>query len=143
MAIEWDSLIVEMVFLSAIIFFSVYLEQWIFNRSQRNEDEKTRKNLLKHVKEDLHHKLKFINESIMYKDYKPFFTDVWDGVIFTGKQSLLSFDIFQTIQRTYSWMKYYNSELEINKSKNYDEKIFIELLNETNKSIKKTLEKLE
>ncbi len=142
MAIEWDSLFVEMAFLSAIIFFSVYLEDWISKRSKKRDDEKTRKNLLKHIKEDLNHKIKFIDESITYKDYKPFFTDMWDAVIFAGNQSLLTFDTFQIIQRTYSWMKYYNSELEINKNKGYDEHILIELLNETNKSIEKTLEKI-
>ena len=32
----------------------------------------------------------FIEESRQYKDYKPFFTDMWDAVILTGIHSLLS-----------------------------------------------------
>lgn len=41
---------------------------------------------------------------------------MWDAIILSGKQSLLSFELFQSVQLTYSWMKYYNSELESNKN---------------------------
>ncbi|MFB5600109.1 MAG: hypothetical protein ACE5SW_07795 [Nitrososphaeraceae archaeon] len=41
---------------------------------------------------------------------------MWEAIILSGKQSLLSFELFQSVQLTYSWMKYYNSELESNKN---------------------------
>jgi hypothetical protein len=47
---------------------------------------------------DLENKLRFIGESHQYKDYKPFFTDMWDVVILTGRHSLLSFEIFEDLQ---------------------------------------------
>jgi hypothetical protein len=61
------------------------------------------------------------------------------------KASLISFELFQSIQRTYSWLKYYNTELQgINdKDKETKEKILIELLEEIRKSITKTMKKLE
>jgi len=37
--IEWGVIIVEMSFLAGIIYFSVYLEQWAYMRSQKKEDE--------------------------------------------------------------------------------------------------------
>ncbi|HEY7228630.1 MAG TPA: hypothetical protein VH481_10960 [Nitrososphaeraceae archaeon] len=40
--IEWDSLIVEMVILAAIIFFSVYLEHWIYRRRENEKENKER-----------------------------------------------------------------------------------------------------
>jgi hypothetical protein len=64
---------------------------------------------------DLDNKLRFIEESRQYKDYKPFFTHMWDAVILTGRYSLLSFETFEDLQHTYSWMKYYNTELDVNK----------------------------
>jgi hypothetical protein len=84
----------------------------------------------------------FIDESLQYKDYKPFFTDMWDAVVLAGKHSLLPFDLFQSLQRTYSWMKYYNSELE-SRNRNLDEKVVKELLEDVRKTIKKSLLKLE
>lgn len=83
----------------------------------------------------------FIDESLQYSDYKPFFTDMWDAVVLAGKHALLPFDIFQVLQRTYSWMKYYNSELESG-NKNLDEKVAKELLEDVRKSINKSLAKL-
>ena len=56
--------------------------------------------------------LHFIDETHQYSDYKPFFTDMWDAIILAGKRALLPFELFQSLQRTYSWMKYYNSELD-------------------------------
>jgi hypothetical protein len=47
---------------------------------------------------DLENKLRFIEESRQYKDYKPFVTDMWDAVILTGRHSLLSFEIFEDLQ---------------------------------------------
>jgi hypothetical protein len=67
------------------------------------------------IKDELEKKLRFIDELIQYKDYKPFVTDMWDAVVLAGKHGLLPFDLFQSLRHTYSWMKYYNSELESSK----------------------------
>jgi hypothetical protein len=106
------------------------------------EDEKTIKNIIRFIKDDLERRLAFIDESFQYNDYKPFFTDMWDAVILSGKQSLLPFDLFQSIQRSYSWMKYYNSEIESNKRGNNDEKVLRELLDDVKKSIEKSVIKI-
>ena len=100
------------------------------------------KNIIRFIKDDLGHRLGFIDESLQYQDYKPFFTDMWDAVILSGKQSLLPFELFQSIQRSYSWMKYYNSEIESNKRGNLDEKVLKELLDDVKKSIEKTIIKI-
>lgn len=70
---------------------------------------------------------------------------MWDSIIISGKHTLISFELFQSIQRTYSWLKYYNTELQDNndKDKETKEKILIELLEEIRKSITKTMKKLE
>ena len=142
MAIAWDYLTVELVLLAGIIYFSVYLEHWAYRRSQLKEDEKAIKNIIRFIKDDLGHRLGFIDESLRYQDYKPFFTDMWDAAILSGKQSLLPFELFQSIQRSYSWMKYYNSEIESNKRGNLDEKVLKELLDDVKKSIEKTIAKI-
>ena len=141
MTIEWDVLIVEMSFLAAIIYFSVYLEHWVYTRSQKQEEKRTRRNIMMFIKNDLEQRLHFIEESLQYKDYKPFFTDMWDAVVLAGKHALLPFELFQILQRTYSWMKYYNSELE-SSNRNLDEKVVNELLEDVRKSINKSLTKL-
>lgn len=143
MAIEWDILIIEMLLLAGIIWFAVYIEHWAYKRSQQKEDKKTRKNILIFIKDDLEHRLDFIEESLQYKDYKPFFTDMWDAIILSGKQSLLSFELFQSVQRTYSWMKYYNSELESHKNNSQEERVLIELLGDVKKWVNKSLEQIE
>ena len=143
MVIEWDSLIIEMFLLAGIIWFTVYLEHWSYKRSQQQEDKKTRNNIFMFIKDDLGHRLDFIGESLQYRDYKPFFTDMWDAIILSGKQSLLSFELFKSVQRTYSLMKYYNNELETNKQNPQEEKILIELLGDVKKSINKSLEQIE
>jgi hypothetical protein len=142
MTIEWDYLIVEMVLLAGIIWFTVYIEHFAYRRSQLNEDKKTVKNIIRYIKNDLENRLGFIDESLQFKDYKPFFTDMWDAVILSGKQSLLQFDLFQSIQRSYSWMKYYNSELDISKKGDIDEKVLEELLDDVKKSIEKSISKI-
>ena len=111
--IEWDSLIVEMLILAAIIWFAVYLENWTYRRSEKQKEQKERKYLIILIDNDLKQRLRFIDESQQFKDYKPFFTDMWDAVVLAGKQSLLPFNVFQNLQRTYSWMKYYNNELDV------------------------------
>ena len=83
--------------------------------------------------------MRFIEESHQYKDYKPFFTDMWDAIILTGRHSLLSFETFEDLEHTYSWMKYYNTELDVNKS---DEDVLRDLLNEVTKSISQSLKNL-
>jgi hypothetical protein len=41
---------------------------------------------------------------------------MWDAVILGCKQAVLSFETFENLQHTYSWMKYYNNELEQDRS---------------------------
>ena len=76
MAIQWDSLVVEMILLAGIIWFAVYIEHWAYKRTQQEEDKKTRNNIFIFMKDDFEQRLRFIGESINYKDYKPFFTDM-------------------------------------------------------------------
>ena len=142
--IEWDSLIVEMLILAAIIWFAVYLEHWTYRRSEKQKERKEKRNLLIFIDNDLKQRLRFIGESQQFKDYKPFFTDMWDAVVLAGKHSLLPFNVFQNLQRTYSWMKYYNNELDItNKRGKMDEKVLEELLQDVRKQINGSLTLLE
>lgn len=142
--IEWDSLVVEMLILAAIIWFAVYLEHWTYRRSEKQRERKERRNLLIFIDNDLKQRLRFIDESQQFKDYKPFFTDMWDAVVLAGRHSLLPFNVFQNLQRTYSWMKYYNNELDItNKRGKIDEKVLEELLQDVRKEINGSLTLLE
>jgi hypothetical protein len=133
---EWEKIIVESTILAVIIFGAVYVEHWNYRRMQRNEANSAREKILLLIKEDLTRKIRFINESTKYKDYKPFFTDVWDSVIISGKQTLLPFETIKNLEHTYSWMKYYNTELQ--QKNTGGEQTLIDLLNE----IKKTTESL-
>ena len=142
MAIEWDGLIVEMSLLAGIIWGAVYLEHWSYTYSQKREEEKTRKNIIKFIENDLEQRLKFTDDSLRYKDYTPFFKDMWDAVILAGKHVLLSFEIFQSLQRSYSWMKYYNSELEGIRRDHFDEEVLRELLEDVKRSVEKSAMKL-
>lgn len=137
MAIEWDSLIIEMVTLAAIIYGSVYLASWIEKKKIRNEQREDAKKIIRFVTNDLNKRLQFIEESIQYKDFKPFFTDLWDAIILGGKQTLLPFEMFENLQHTYSWMKYYNNELE-QWEKSDGEAAILEILNEVSGSIKQS-----
>jgi hypothetical protein len=142
--IQWDSLIVEMLILAAIIWFTVYLEHWTYRRTEKQKEQKERKNLIIFIDDDLKQRLRFIDESHQFKDYKPFFTDMWDAVVLAGKHSLLPFNVFQNLQRTYSWMKYYNNELDVtNKGGKIDEKVLEELLQDVRKQINGSLTLLE
>jgi hypothetical protein len=143
MVIQWDVVLVEMSILAGIIYFSVYLEHWTYIRSQKKEDKRIKWNIMKFIENDLQQRLDFINESLKYNDYKPFFTDIWDAVILTGKHSLLPFELFQSLQRSYSWMKYYNSELESIKRNHFDEKVLKELLDDVRRSIENSRRKLK
>ncbi|GKS61843.1 hypothetical protein YTPLAS21_13010 [Candidatus Nitrosocosmicus sp.] len=142
MTIQWDSLTIEMVLLAGIIWFSLHIEHWTFQRSSKRQDEKPLINILKFIEDDLKHRNKFVDESLRNENYKPFLTDMWDAVIIAGKHSLLDFQLFQTFQRTYSWMKYYNNELELVKKNEFDNKMLKELLIEVKKSIEKALNKI-
>lgn len=129
-----------MLILAAIIWFTVYLEHWTYRRTEKQKEQKERKNLIIFIDDDLKQRLRFIDESQQFKDYKPFFTDMWDAVVLAGNQSLLPFNVFQNLQRTYSWMKYYNNELDItNKSRKIDEKVLEELLQDVRKRINGSL----
>ncbi|MGB5090855.1 MAG: hypothetical protein WBN72_07915, partial [Nitrososphaeraceae archaeon] len=60
----------------------------------------------------------------------------WYAVVLAGNQSLLSFNVFQNLQRTYSWMKYYNNEIDArNKGSILDENVLKELLQDVTKQI--------
>lgn len=132
-----------MVILAAIIWFSVYLEHWAYRRIEKQKENKERKYLIIFIDNDLKQRLRFIDESQQFKDYKPFFTDMWDAVVLAGKHPLLPFNLFQNLQRTYAWMKYYNSEIDArNKGSNIDEKIFEELLQDVRKQINGSMELL-
>ena len=135
MAIEFENIIIESVILAVIIFGAVYLELWYYRRYQKIEDEKTKKMILRLIKEDLTRKQRFLEESIKFKDYKPFFTNVWDSIILSGKQPLLSFELINNFEHSYSWMRYYNTELH-QRGVVGNEQTLLELLGE----IKKTIE---
>ena len=110
--IDWEYLLIESTILATIIFGAVYVENWNSRRIKKNDNNSIRKKILLLIEEDLVRKLRFIDESNQYKDYKPFFTDVWDSIILSGKQTLFQFDIIKNLEHTYSWMKYYNTELQ-------------------------------
>ena len=65
---------------------------------------------------------------------------MWDAVILTGKQALLPFELFQNLQRTCSWMKYYNSEIESRWGMALDEKVLKDLLEDVKKNIDRVVE---
>jgi hypothetical protein len=142
MTIVWDQLIVENILLAGIIVGSIYLEQWGHRRSQISEEKESRRRIIMYLADDLQKRLNFIDETYQYNDYKPFFTDMWDAIILAGKHALLRFELFQSLQRTYSWMKYYNSELDGNSGKTLDEKVLKDLLEDVRKSINRSLNKL-
>lgn len=142
MAIEFENIIIESVILAVIIFGAVYLELWYYRRYQKIEDEKTKKMILRLIKEDLTRKQRFLEESITFKDYKPFFTNVWDSIILSGKQTLLSFELINNFEHSYSWMRYYNTELH-QKGVVGNEQTLLELLGEIKKTIESSLNVLK
>jgi hypothetical protein len=91
-----------MLILAAIIWFTVDLEHWTYRPTEKQKEQKERKNLIIFIDDDLKQRLRFIDESQQFKDYKPSFTDMWDAVVLAGNQSLLPFNVFQNLQRTYS-----------------------------------------
>jgi hypothetical protein len=139
MTILWDQVILENTLLALIIVGSIYFERWLEDKARHRKERETTKNTINFIINDLENKLHFIEESHQYKDYKPFFTDMWDAIIMTGRHSLLSFETFRDLQHTYSWMKYYNTELDVGKSQ---ESVLKDLLNEVSKSINQSLKNL-
>src|SRR5215467_13012724 len=57
------------------------------------------------------------------------------------EQTCIPFESFQSLQRTYSWMKYYNSELDSRNDNRLDEKVLRDLLEDVRKSIIRSLTK--
>jgi len=112
LVIEWDVMVVEMSLLAAIIYGAIYVENWVEKRKLRQREKDDARRTIEFVANDLKKKLRFIEDTVQYKDFKPFFTDMWDAIILGGKQTLLPFEVFENLQHTYSWMKYYNNELE-------------------------------
>jgi len=139
MTILWDQVIIENTLLALIIVGSIYFERWLEDKAHFRKERETTKSTINFIINDLENKLRFIDESHQYKDYKPFFTDMWDAIIMTGRHSLLSFETFRDLQHTYSWMKYYNTELDVDKS---HESVLKDLLHEVNKSINQSLKNL-
>ena len=140
--IEWYKIIIESVILSIIIFGAVFLEIWLYRKSEKIKEVNTRKRMSDLIRTDLRRKIRFINDSSEYKDYKPFFTDVWDAVVLSGKQTLFPFETIENLQHCYSWMKYYNTEIQ-QKHQTDNEKILKEILDEVKKSIEHSLEILK
>ena len=136
--IEWYKIIIESVILSIIIFGAVFLEIWLYRKSEKIKETNTRKRMLDLIRTDLQRKLRFINDSSEYKDYKPIFTDVWDAVVLSGKQTLFPFETIENLQHCYSWMKYYNTEIQ-QKNQPDNEKTLKEILDEVKKSIEHSL----
>jgi len=112
MPIEWEVLIAEMALLAGIIYGAIFVENFLEKRKLRRKEAEEARRIVNFVANDLETKLHFMEDTIQYKDFKPFFTDMWDAVIMGGRQSLLPFELFENLQHTYSWMKYYNTELE-------------------------------
>jgi hypothetical protein len=138
MAIEWDSLVLEMALLAAIIYGAVWVEVNVEKRKARREEALARRQIVQFVTDDLNGKLRFIDESLQYGDFKPFFTDMWDAILLGGKQTVLPFAVFKSLQHAYSWMKYYNNELE-QKGAGKDA---VETLGEVKRTISQSLETL-
>ncbi len=141
MAIEWDVIVVEMTLLAAIIYGAIYVESWVEKRRVRSEEQQMKKKILIIVANDLNKQLQFIDESIYDKDFKPFHTSIWDAVILGGRQTILPFETFENLQDAYSWMTYYNNELNLNGTGN--EKLLVGLLEDVKKSIKQSLQRLK
>ncbi len=127
--------------LAAIIYGAIYVESWIGKRKLQTEEKEMMKKILRIVANDLNKQLEFIKESIQDKDFKPFHTSIWDAVILGGKQTILPFETFENLQDTYSWMRYYNNELNLSGTGN--EKLLVDLLDQVKKSIKQSLERLK
>lgn len=67
---------------------------------------------------------------------------MWDAVILGGKQTVLPFGLFENLQHTYSWMKYYNNELEQGEN-GVGEAAVMDILDEVKGSIGQSLKLLK
>jgi hypothetical protein len=139
LTIEWDAIIVENVLLALIIVGTIYVEGWFQRKAQQSKDKDMIRQTVMFITSDLQGKLRFIEESIQYRDYKPFFTNMWDAMILAGRHALLPFEMFEDLEHTYSSMKYYNTELQSNKT---DENVLKDLLADVRKAIYHSLENL-
>jgi hypothetical protein len=139
LTIEWDAIIVENVLLALIIVGTIYVEGWFQRKAQQSKDKDMIRQTVMFITSDLQGKLRFIEESIQYHDYKPFFTNMWDAIILAGRHALLPFEMFEDLEHTYSSMKYYNTELQSNKT---DENVLKDLLADVRKAIYHSLENL-
>ncbi len=142
MPIEWDVLIIEMTLLGTIIYSAIFVESWVAKRKSHLKEKEDARRTIEFVASDLRKKIRFIDDSMQHKDFKPFFTDMWDSIILSGKQMVLPFELFENLQHTYSWMKYYNTELE-QKGKDNGEAAVMEILAEVKDSIGQSLELLK
>jgi hypothetical protein len=131
---EWYKTIIDSAILAVIIFGAVFVENWIYRKSEKNKENNIMKKITILINNDLQRKLRFVNDTLQYKDYKAFFTNIWDSVILSGKQTLLSFEVIESLQHSYTWMKYYNTELQ-QKNPYDNEKTLNDLLDEVKKSI--------
>jgi plasmid maintenance system killer protein len=110
--IDWTYLTVEMSLLAMIIFGAVYADRWHYHRVQQKEDRQTHDRIKILITRDLERKLEIIRQTRDQKRIRPMFTSIWDSVLFTGKQRLLQFELFDRLHLTYSLMHYYNSEIQ-------------------------------
>lgn len=140
MPIEWEVLIAEMALLAGIIYGAIFVENFLEKRKLRRKEVEEARRIVNFVANDLETKLHFIEDTIKYRDFKPFFTDMWDAVIMGGRQSLLPFELFENLQHTYSWMKYYNTELE--QREKSEEDTVSEILAEVKASVEVSLRML-
>jgi len=142
MPIEWDVLIIEMTLLGTIIYSAIFVESWVAKRKLRLKEKEDARRTIEFVASDLRKKIRFIDDSMRYKDFKPFFTDMWDSILLSGRQMVLPFELFENLQHTYSWMKYYNNELE-QRGNDDGEAVVMEILGEVKGSIGQSLELLK
>jgi len=140
MAIEWDALVAEMTILAAIIYGSIYVGNWLEKRKVRQDNKEEANKIVMFVTNDLGKKLRFIDELIGHEDFKPIFTDMWDAILLGGKQGLLTFEKFENLQHTYSWIKHYNNELEQIDTR--EKESILEMLKEVKTSIEQSLSML-
>ena len=140
MPIEWEVLIAEMALLAGIIYGAIFVENFLEKRKLRRKEAEEARRIVNFVANDLETKLHVIEDTIKYRDFKPFFTDMWDAVIMGGRQSLLPFELFENLQHTYSWMKYYNTELE--QREKSEEDTVSEILAEVKASVEVSLRML-
>jgi hypothetical protein len=73
LTIAWEQVLIESILLAAIIVGSIYFERWLEEKARRRKETEIKKKTIIFIINDLDNKLRFIEESNQYKDYKPFF----------------------------------------------------------------------